>query len=97
MATADRFPKAPPLRFELTEDQAAALDAAKPPGDAALIVGYAQRHPWPAPDRFTLCAWFVSKEDTEAALMAGGIMAKTPRKKARRGKGVSTADTPRDR
>ena len=81
MATPDRFPKAPPLRFELTEEQAALVDAAKPPGDVALIVGYAQRHPWPDPERFTLCAWFISMDDTEAALMAGGIMAK-----ARKGK-----------
>jgi hypothetical protein len=31
MATPDQFPKAPPLRFELTEEQAAAIDANKPP------------------------------------------------------------------
>ena len=57
MATPDRIPKAPPLRFELTEEQTALVDAATPAGDAALIVGYAQRHPWPDPERFTLCAW----------------------------------------
>jgi len=47
MATDDQFPKAPPLRFELTEEQAALVDAAKSAGDVALVVGYAQRHPWP--------------------------------------------------
>ena len=89
MATPDRFPKAPPLRFELTEEQAAAMLASRPPGDVALIVGYAQRHPWPDPERFTLCAWFISMDDTEAALMAGGIMANCnrTRPKAKRGKG----------
>jgi len=88
MATADQFPKAPPLRFELTEEQAASLRAAKPGGDVALVVGYAQGHPWPDPERFTLCAWFVTMPKAEAALMAGGIMATgRPKVKApRRGK-----------
>jgi hypothetical protein len=31
MATAEQFPKAPPLRFELTEAQVADLEKAKPP------------------------------------------------------------------
>ena len=64
------------------EEQAAALDAAKPPGNAALVVGYARRHPWPDPDKFTLCAWFVPMPKAEAALMAAGIMAKTRKVKA---------------
>ena len=76
MPPAERFPKAPPLRFELTEEQAAAIDANKPPGEAAMVVGYARRLPWPDPERFTLCAWFVAMPEAEAALMAGGIMAK---------------------
>ena len=75
MATDDQFPKAPPLRFELTEEQTAIVDAAKPAGDVALVVGYAHRHPWPDPEKFTLCAWFVTMPKAEAALMAGGIMA----------------------
>jgi hypothetical protein len=37
-----------------------------------LIVGYAQRHPWPDPERLTLCGWFVSMADTEAVLVARG-------------------------
>jgi hypothetical protein len=53
------------------------IEEAKPPGDVALVVGYARRHPWPDPDKFTLCAWFVPMPKAEAALMAGGIMAKT--------------------
>jgi len=35
MATADQLPKAPPLRFELTEEQVADLERAKPPGAVA--------------------------------------------------------------
>ena len=75
MPTESQFPKAPPLRFELTEEQAALIEDAKPPGDVALVVGHAQRHPWPEPDRFTLCAWFIAMDKAEAALMAGGIIA----------------------
>ena len=54
MATADQFPTAPPLRFELTEEQVADLERAKPPGAVALVVGYAERHRWPEPEKFTL-------------------------------------------
>jgi hypothetical protein len=81
MATAEQFPKAPPLRFELTGEQVADVERANPPGMVALVVGYAQRHPWPEPERFTLCAWFVTMPEAEAALIAGGIMAKGCRKK----------------
>ena len=81
MATAGQFPTAPPLRFELTEAQVADLERAKPPGSVALVVGYAERHRWPEPEKFTLCAWFVAMPEAEAALMAGGIMAKGCRKK----------------
>jgi hypothetical protein len=48
MATADQLPKAPPLRFELTEEQVADLERSKPPGSVALVVGYAERHRWRA-------------------------------------------------
>jgi hypothetical protein len=68
MATADQLPKAPPLRFELTEEQVADLERSKPPGSVALVVGYAERHLWPDPERFTLCAWFVAMPEAEAVL-----------------------------
>jgi hypothetical protein len=84
MATESQFPTAPPLRFELTPEQAADLERAKPPGAVALVVGYAQRHPWPEPERITLCAWFVAMPEAEAALMAGGIMAPVTRPKGRK-------------
>ena len=85
MATADQFPTASPLRFELTEEQVVDLERAKPPGAVALVVGYAERHRWPEPEKFTLCAWFVAMPEAEAALMAGGIMAKVKRRPTKRG------------
>ena len=94
MATADQFQKAPPLRFELTEEPAAAIDANKPPGDAALVVGYARRHPWPDPNKFTLCAWFVTMPKAEAALMSAGIMGKTQKAKAQHS-GFGTKNCPK--
>lgn len=88
MASRDQFPEPPPLRFELTEEQAADLESAKPPGAVALVFGYAHRHPWPKPEKFTLCAWFVPMGSAEAALQGAGIMAGRKRagRKAKRGK-----------
>jgi hypothetical protein len=57
------------------------IEDAKPHGDVARVFGYARRHPWPDPERFTLCAWFVAMPKAEAAFMAGGIIA--PVKKGR--------------
>jgi hypothetical protein len=39
MPTESQFPKAPPLRFELTEEQAALIKDAKLPEDVAIVVG----------------------------------------------------------
>jgi hypothetical protein len=86
MATESQFPKAPPLRFELTPEQVADLEKAKPPGAVALVVGYAERHRWPEPERFSLCAWFVEMPEAEAALMAGGIMATVKHRPKGKGK-----------
>jgi hypothetical protein len=80
MPTADQFPKVPPLRLELTDEQAAMIEQAKPPGDVALVVGYARRHPWPDHETFTLCAWFIPMSEAEAGLESAGIMAKTKRR-----------------
>ena len=44
------------------------------------------RHPWPNPDKFTLCAWFVDSEATQEALKASGIMAKPKPPKRKRAK-----------
>lgn len=78
------FRSSPPLRFELTPEQVEQLEAAKPAGSAVMVFGYAQRHPWPDPDRFTLCAWFVPASDLEASLIASGVMSARKRQKTRR-------------
>jgi hypothetical protein len=44
------------------------------------VVEFAERHPWPDPERFTLCTWFVTMSQAEAALESAGIMAKTKRR-----------------
>lgn len=91
MASRDQFPEPPPLRFELTEEQVAELEKARSsaPGKMALVMGYATRHPWPEPERITLCAWFIEPGPMEAALQGAGIMAGRKRagRKAKRGKG----------
>ena len=89
MATEDQFPKAPPIRFKLTKAQARAIEEAKPAGSAVLVCGYAQRHPWPDPDKFTLCAWFVDSAAAEEALKGAGIMAKKRPQKRRKAKPLS--------
>jgi len=90
MPTRDQFPEPPPLRFELTGEQVAELEKARSsaPGKMALVCGYAQRHGWPEPERITACVWFVEPGPMEAALMAGGIMArKKAGRKPRKAKG----------
>ena len=85
MPSKDQFPKKPPIRFRLTKAQAAKIEEAKDAGESVMVLGYSQRHPWPNPDKFTLCAWFVDCEATQEALKASGIMAKRkPSKRKRR-------------
>ena len=94
MASESQFPEFPPIRLQLTEEQAAKIEAAKPPGNVPLVFGYAQRHHWPNPDRFSLVAWFVEMREAEQALIAAGIMLSerslkrkaTPRKKRAKSK-----------
>jgi hypothetical protein len=87
MASKDQFPKRPPIRFKLTKAQARKIEEAKEAGESVMVCGYSRRHPWPDPDQFTLCAWFVDSEALTEALKASGIMAKRKRpgrKRARR-------------
>ena len=42
-----QFLKSPPIRFRLTKAQAAKIENAKEAGEAVMVVGYSQRHPWP--------------------------------------------------
>ena len=71
-----KCPDAPPIRFELTEDQVKLIEEAKPAASGTMVCGYASRHPWPDPDQFTLSAWFVDSEALEEALKGAGVMAK---------------------
>ncbi len=82
----DRFKDSPPVRFRLTKAQTARIEDAKEAGESAMVLGYSQRHPWPDPDKFTLCAWFVDSEALEEALKASGIMAKRKRSGRKRAK-----------
>ena len=51
-----------------------------------MVLGYSQRRPWPNPDKFTLCAWFVDYEALQDAMKASGIMAKRKPSKRKRAK-----------
>ena len=86
MASKDQFPKRPPIRFKLTKAQARKIEEAKEAGESVMVCGYSRRHPWPDPDQFTLCAWFVDSEALTEALKASGMVAKRKgpgRKKAK--------------
>ena len=83
----DQFPTSPPIRFRLTKAQARMIEDAKQAGEAVMVCGYSQRHPWPDPDKFTVCAWFVDGDALQDALKAAGIMARrkpSKRKAAKR-------------
>lgn len=84
--TSYQFPTSPPIRFRLTKAQARKIEEAKETGESVMVLGYSQRHPWPTPDKFTLCAWFVDSEALEEALKASGVMAKRRHPKCKRAK-----------
>ena len=86
MPSKDQFPKKPPIRFQLTKAQARKIEEAKEAGESVLVLGYSHRHPWPNPNKFTLCAWFVDPEAIQDALKASGIMAKPKPPKRKRAK-----------
>ena len=46
------------IRIKLTKAQAAKLEDAKPSDLAVFVMGYAQRHPWPAGERWSLVVTF---------------------------------------
>ena len=83
----DQFPTSPPIRFRLTKAQAAKIEEAKEAGESVMVLGYSQRHSWPDPDKFTLCAWFVDCDAIQDALKAAGIRAKRKRAKRARKQG----------
>ena len=91
MPSIDQFPKKPPIRFKLTKAQARKIEAAKEAGESVIVCGYSRRHPWPDPDAFTLCAWFVDCESLTEALKASAIMATRRRPGRKKAKPVSNA------
>lgn len=74
MPTPDQFPKSPPIRLRLTKAQARKIEEAREAGEGVMVCGYARRHPWPEPGRFTLCAWFVDQDALREAMKAAGVM-----------------------
>jgi len=96
MPSKDQFPTSPPVRFRLTKAQAAKIEDAKQAGEAVMVLGYSQRHPWPNPDKFTLCAWFVDCEAIQDALKAAGIMAKRRVPKRKRASLKSNRQRPKE-
>lgn len=75
----------PALRLELTPAQARQLDRAKPPGDAVFVLGYAARHSWPHPQRFSMVLAFTSFEKATRAAEACGLL--EPRRKRQKARG----------
>ncbi|MCH1504987.1 MAG: hypothetical protein L7V86_15505 [Verrucomicrobiales bacterium] len=62
------------IRIQLTKAQAAKLEAAKPSGKAVYVMGYAQRHAWPAGDRWSVVVAFVDYPKATRAAQAAGLL-----------------------
>ena len=78
------------IRLTLTKAQAAKLEAAKPSDKAAFIMGYAQRHPWPKGDHWSLVVAFC---DYPKATRAGQAIGLLDRKRKLKAGSVCLADT----
>jgi len=66
------------IRLKLTKAQAAKLEAAKPSGEAAFVMGYSQRHPWPSGEHWSFVVTFC---DYPKATKAGQSIGLLDRKK----------------
>jgi hypothetical protein len=62
------------IRIKLTKAQAAKLEAAKPSDKAAFLLGYAQRHPWPDGEHWSLVVAFCSYPQATKAAQAIGLL-----------------------
>ena len=62
------------IRIKLTKAQAAKLEAAKPSGKAAFVMGYAQRHSWPAGEQWSIVVAFCDHPKATKAGQAIGIL-----------------------
>ena len=72
------------VRIDLTPEQSALLDSSKSPGEACMVVGYAQRRLWPHHDKFTLVACFGDHEDARKIFEGIGLIDRRPGRRRRR-------------
>ena len=71
----------PVVRLTLTKSQATKLEAAKHPTKAAFIMGYAQRHPWPANEHWSLVVTLTDYPKATKGAQAVGLLDRKLRKK----------------
>jgi hypothetical protein len=62
------------IRLKLTKSQSAKLEAAKPSDKGAFVMGYAQRHPWPHGDHWSLVVTFCDYSKATRAAQAAGLL-----------------------
>lgn len=62
------------IRLRLTKAQAAKLEAAKPSEKAAFVMGYAQRHQWPAGEHWSFVVSFCDYTKATKAGQAIGLL-----------------------
>ena len=74
------------IRVRLTKAQAAKLKAAKPSGKAVYVMGYAQRHPWPKGEHWSLVVTFCDYGKATKAAQAAGLLDRKKRLKPTRKK-----------
>ena len=74
------------IRLTLTKSQATKLEAAKHPTKAVYIMGYAQRHPWPDNEHWSLVVAFCDYPKAAQAAQAIGLLDRKPRPKRARKK-----------
>ena len=74
------------IRLTLPKAQARKIEAAKPPTKAAFLMGYAQRHPWPANNRWSLVVTFCNYPKAVKAAQAIGLLDRKPRRQRARKK-----------
>ena len=81
------------IRLKLTKAQTAKLEAAKPSDKAAFLMGYAQRHPWPKGERWSLVVSFCDYHKATKAGQAIGLLDRKRKLKASRKRKPTTKPT----
>ena len=77
------------IRLKLTKAQTTKLQAAKPSDKAAFVMGYAQRHAWPAGEHWCFVVTFCDYPKATKAGQAIGLLDRTKRLKAAKKKATS--------